>query len=121
MTSISWPWPDSTITRSIDGDSIEARVSRDIGFHGVVIFLQKMRLNRINTPPGSTDLGKQATAFVVSKVTGVLVDIETTGSYKYRDEWMAEVTLPDGSNLSDALVAAGLAVYWSGIGPRPGG
>jgi endonuclease YncB( thermonuclease family) len=34
---------------------------------------------------------------------------------------MAEVTLSDGENLSDALVAAGLAFYWGGTGPRPGG
>jgi endonuclease YncB( thermonuclease family) len=121
MTAIAWPWPGSTITRVIDGDSFVATVSRDLGFHGIAMFDQKMRLGRINCPPKGTDVGDRATAFAVSKVTGVIVDIETTGPYTYRDEWMAEVTLPDGSNLSDALVAAGLALYWNGQGPRPGG
>ena len=122
MTAISWPWPGSTITRVIDGDSIVARVSRDIGFHGVATFEQKLRLNRINAAPASTDPGTRATAFVVAHTTpGVVVDITTEKPYKYGDEWMAEVTLPDGSNLSDALVAAGLALYWDGTGPRPGG
>jgi endonuclease YncB( thermonuclease family) len=121
MTAIAWPWPGSTITRVIDGDSFVATVSRDIGFHGVTTFEQKLRLNRINTPPKGTDVGDRATAFVIAAVTGVIVNIETTGPYAWRDEWMAEVTLPDGTNLSDALVTAGLALYWNGQGPRPGG
>jgi endonuclease YncB( thermonuclease family) len=123
--SISWQWPGSTIVRVIDGDSFVARVSRDLGFHGVATFEQKMRLNRINTPPKSTAIGAQATAFVMGNVSNsggpLVVNIETTGAYKYGDEWMAEVTLPNGVNLSDALVTAGLAQYWSGNGPRPGG
>ena len=127
MTAIAWLWPGSTITRVIDGDSFVATVSRDLGFHGVATFGQKMRLNRINTPPAGTEIGDAATAFVLAKVmpgvigTAAVVGIETVGAYKYRDEWMAEVTLPDGSNLSDALVTAGLALYWNGQGPRPGG
>jgi endonuclease YncB( thermonuclease family) len=119
--SISWQWPGSTIVRVIDGDSFVARVSRDLGFHGVATFEQKMRLNRINTPPKSTDIGTRATNFVHDYAMGQLVNIETTGAYKYGDEWMGEVTLADGVNLSDMLVSAGLAVYWSGNGPRPGG
>jgi len=121
MTAIAWLWPGSTITRVIDGDSIVARVTRDIGFHGVATFEQHMRLNRINAAPLTTDPGARAATFVTSKVTGAIVDITTEKPYKYGDSWMAEVTLPDGSNLSDALVAAGLALYWDGTGPRPGG
>ena len=122
MIAAPWLWPGSTITRVIDGDSFVATVTRDLGFHGTATFSQHMRLDRINCPPKGTDVGDRATAFVVAKVTpGVVVDIETTGPYAWRDEWMAEVTLPDGSNLSDALVTAGLALYWNGQGPRPGG
>ena len=122
MTAIAWPWPGSTITRVKDGDSFVATVTRDLGFHGTATFSQNMRLDRINCPPKGTDVGDAATAFVLSKVTpGVIVNIETTGPYAWRDEWMAEVTLPDGSNLSDALVTAGLALYWNGQGSRPGG
>ena len=121
MTAIPWPWPGSTITRVKDGDSNVATVHRDLGFHGVATFSQNMRLDRINCPPKGTDVGDRATAFVVAHTAGVIVDIETTGPYAWRDEWMAEVTLPDGTNLSDALVAASLALYWNGQGPRPGG
>jgi endonuclease YncB( thermonuclease family) len=54
-------------------------------------------------------------------IPSVPVLIETVKAYKYGDEWMAEVTLPDGRNVSDALVAAGVAQWWDGQGPRPGG
>jgi len=87
VTAAPWSWPASTIVRVVDGDSIVARLTRDIGFHGTVTFDQHLRLNRINASPASTDLGKQATAFVTAKT----------------------------------LVAAGLAFYWDGTGPRPGG
>jgi len=121
MIAAPWLWPGSTITRVIDGDSFVATVTRDLGFHGTATFSQHMRLDRINCPPKGTDVGDRATLSVIAQTKGVLVNIETTGPYAWRDEWMAEVTLPDGSNLSDALVAAGLALYWNGQGPRPGG
>jgi endonuclease YncB( thermonuclease family) len=121
MTVISWAWPASTIVRIIDGDSFIAEVHRDLGFHGTATFLQKMRLNRINCPPATSDKGRAATVQSGVLMIGQVVSIETTGAYKFGDEWMAEVTLLDGRNVSDALVAAGVAVYWDGNGPRPGG
>jgi endonuclease YncB( thermonuclease family) len=121
MTGISWAWPASKVVRIIDGDSFTAEVHRDLGFHGTATFLQKMRLNRINASPVKTDAGTRATAAVSALMLNQPVLIETTGAYKFGDEWMAEVTLLDGRNVSDALVAAGVAVYWDGNGPRPGG
>ncbi len=120
MSITRWLWPNSTIVRVIDGDSIVASVSRDLGFHGTATFQQKMRLNRINTPPASTTEGEAATTALGELTTRPLL-IETVGPYKYRDAWMAEITLDDGRNVSDALVAGGFAVYWDGNGPRPGG
>lgn len=121
MPNTIWTWPNSMVNHIIDGDSFVAMVTRDIGFHGTVSYLQKLRLNRINTPPAKTDLGIAATAETTKLLTGGPVYIETVSPYKYRDEWMAEVTLPDGRNLSDVLVAGGFAFYWDGTGPRPGG
>lgn len=117
---MTWDWPGSTITRVVDGDTIVARLSRDIGFHGVATFEQRLRLNRINTAPASTERGRAATQ-MVSSHTGAQVDITTVKPYKYGDEWMAEVVLVVGVNLSDALLEAGLANLWDGHGPRPGG
>lgn len=124
MTAAVWTWPGSTVTRIIDGDSLTATVTRDLGFHGTATFAVRLRLNRINTPPASTDAGKLATRMATVLLVAdppVQVLIETVGPYKYGDEWMAEITLPDGRNVSDALVAGGWAVYWDGNGPRPGG
>lgn len=121
MSDQPWTWPGSTVTRVIDGDSIVAKLTRDIGFHGATTFEQKLRLNRINAAPINTIDGAHAKAFVHDHATGALVEVITTKAYKYGDEWMAEVTLADGTNLSDALVAAGLALYWDGTGSRPGG
>lgn len=134
-----WQWPRSMVTRVVDGDSFMALVTRqltieipaqDLGFHGQVgpttltlpvRFPVKLRLNRINAKPATTADGKRATAMAIALLTLTLVDIETVGPYKYGDEWMAEVTLDDARNVSDALVKAGMAVYWDGTGPRPGG
>jgi endonuclease YncB( thermonuclease family) len=115
---MDWDWPGSTIVRVIDGDSLVAEVHRDLGFNGVATFRQKLRLNRINAKPAKTPEGKQATAAVIGLVTDP-VHIVTVGPYKFGDEWMAEVTLPDGRNLSDVLVGLRLAVPWDGTGPRP--
>lgn len=127
MTDTGWLWPNSVITNVIDGDTFDARVRRDMGFGGVVEFIVRLRLNRINAPAKSTAVGKQAKAAVVSAALEKVVLIQTLKPYAYGGpdtspgEWMAEVTLADGTNLSDSLVAAGLAFPWDGKGPRPGG
>jgi endonuclease YncB( thermonuclease family) len=113
-----WAWPGSCVISVTDGDTIKARLTRDLGFNGIATFEQKLRLNRINAPKVSTFAGKKARARVLELVAG-RVDIETVGPYKYGDEWMAEIHLQDGRNLSDVLVGEGLAVYWDGTGPRP--
>lgn len=122
-----WEWPDTVISRVLDGDSFDATVTRDIGFEGRASFPIRLRLNRINTDPVRTDRGFRAKARVLALTAGVRVTITTVRGYKYgapagtTGEWMAEVLLPDGRNLSDLLVVEGLAVYWTGQGPRPDG
>lgn len=124
MSDTSWLWPDSVITAVIDGDTIDARLTRDIGFGGVTTFVVRLRLNRINAPAKSTAVGKKAKA-AVEIYLGKKVLIETLKPYKYGGpdtspgEWMAEVTTPSGINLSDGLVAMGYAVPWNGEGVRP--
>jgi endonuclease YncB( thermonuclease family) len=122
-----WLWPNSVITRVIDGDTVDVSVTRDIGFEGVVTFPIRLRLNRIDTGPAKTVQGMRAKVRVLTLTAGALVHITTGKGYKYgapqgrTGEWMAEVLLPDGRNLSDLLVAESLAAYWEGQGPRPGG
>lgn len=122
-----WTWPDSVIARVVDGDSVDALLTRDIGFEGKVAFPVRLRLNRINADPVKSDKGFRAKARVLAETAGVRVQIATGKGYKYgapegkTGEWMAEIVLPDGRNLSDLLVAEGLACYWNGQGPRPDG
>jgi endonuclease YncB( thermonuclease family) len=122
-----WKWPATTITRVVDGDTVDAYVMRDLGFGGWATLPVRLRLNRIDAPRDSTVRGQQCAERVRAEVLGVLLDVDTVKTYKYGGpddrvgEYMAEVTLPDGRNLSDLLVAEGLATYWDGVGPRPGG
>jgi endonuclease YncB( thermonuclease family) len=124
MTDTGWLWPNSVITNVVDGDTIDARLTRDIGFGGTTTFVVRLRLNRINAPAKSSAVGKKALAAVNTHV-GETVTIETRKPYKFGGpdkspgEWMAEVTLSDGTNLSDWLVTNYLAVLWDGEGPRP--
>jgi prepilin-type processing-associated H-X9-DG protein len=122
--SLIWTWPNSTLSRVVDGDTFVANVTRalDFGFHVTIQGSApiKMRLNRINSSPAGTPSGDAATAAATALLQGVLL-IETVGPYKYGDEWMAEVTTASGVNVSDAMVTGGNALYWDGHGPRPGG
>jgi endonuclease YncB( thermonuclease family) len=122
-----WLWPNSVITRVIDGDTADICLTRDIGFEGTVTFPIRLRLNRINAEPVKSPRGMRAKARVLALTAGALLHITTGKGYKYgapkdkTGEWMAEVLLPDGRNLSDLLVDEGLATYWDGQGPRPDG
>lgn len=109
------------VIRVIDGDSIEARLTKDIGFHGAVSFIQRLRLNRINSKPIKTLEGQDASRFLTEllKPNMSLVDMVTIKPYKYGDEWMVEITLKDGRNVSDEMVQNAMAVYWDGVGTRP--
>jgi len=124
MTDIGWLWPNSVITNVVDGDTIDARLTRDIGFGGTTTFIVRLRLNRINAPAKSTMAGAKAKA-TIEGLLGQTVTIETRKPYKYGGpdsspgEWMAEVTTSGGVNLSDLLVELGHAVPWDGKGTRP--
>lgn len=127
-STVPWSWPNPSLTRVIDGDSLVMRLTKvttiDIGFHGTVShqvdFDQKLRLNRVNAPKASSAAGKTATAYLTNLLTTVGLGNDTiTETYKYGDEWMVEITLKDGTNVSDVMVSSGHAVYWNGEGPRP--
>jgi endonuclease YncB( thermonuclease family) len=123
----AWSWPASRVLRVIDGDTLDALVRRDIGFGGWVQLPVRLRLARINAPKGSTPDGAAARDYLISllPVPPATVDLTTLKPYLYGGvdgevgEWVAEVTLPDGRVVSDAMVAAGHAVLWDGRGPRP--
>jgi endonuclease YncB( thermonuclease family) len=120
-----WVWPNTRVVRVLDGDTLDIEVIRDIGFEGKVIFPVRVRVNRINAPALSSVAGKVARDRVVALLGTATVNVTTLRGYKYgaptdrTGAWMAEVVLPDGTNLSDTLVTEGHAVYWDGTGARP--
>lgn len=127
-----WHWPDATIPSVTDGDTLDAQVSKalDVGFGGTTStgFRVRLRLARINAPAKSTAQGAAAGAWLAGLLLSLpSVDLVTLDAYKFGGpqyspgEWMCEVTLPDGRNVSDLAVSLGFAVYWDGVGPRPGG
>lgn len=130
---LPWSFEGAVCKRVVDGDTQDFLLSRtdrvDVGFHVSLELTssseQRLRLNRINCPPADTTEGEAATAYVTARLLGTTTapaeSVLIVHTYKYGDEWMAEVVMADGSNLSDDLVTAGLAVYWDGEGPRPGG
>lgn len=107
-----------------DGDTFSAVVTKpdlDFGFHVFVHAQaqQKFRLNRCNAAPIGTDSGAGAAAYLKSLLDGVPLSLLSVGSYKYGDEWMAEVTLPDGRNVTDVMIAEQWAAPWDGRSAQP--
>jgi endonuclease YncB( thermonuclease family) len=123
----AWSWPDSRILRVVDGDTLDALVRVPIGFGGWVQLPVRLRLARINAPAASTVGGGLARAYLISllPVPPATVNLTTLKPYKYGGvdgqvgDWVAEVTLPDGRNVSDEMVTAGHAAPWNGSGSRP--
>jgi endonuclease YncB( thermonuclease family) len=122
---MTWEWPNSTVVRLVDGDTFDALLTRDLGFGGHVTFTVRLRLARINCPPLETTPGRLAAQAAFVLLMGAPVHITTLKPYKFGGpvespgEWMAEVVLANGRNVSDELVAQGHAVLWDGTGARP--
>lgn len=134
------------VTDVVDGDTIDALVVEDCAFGRQLVSRVRLRLARINAAKGPTGTGTAATAFLRVTLLEipernprlVVQSLTTLKPYKYggpnkdypafaqggpKDyggEYMVEVELADGTNVSDAMVAAGCALYWDGTGPRPG-
>lgn len=90
---------------------------------GLEVFLhgQKLRLAHCNAPELATPAGVAARNWVVARMpigTQVTIDtIHAEGDKEKFGRWLMVVTLPDGTDLATALIAAGQAVPYEG-GPR---
>jgi micrococcal nuclease len=95
----------ATILRVVDADTLDMEV--DMGFH--VTSRQRFRLARIDAPEMKTAEGKAAKARVetlLAEAASCVISTEKGDSF---GRWIAEVVLPSGVNLSDWLLAEGLA------------
>ncbi len=86
-----------------DGDTISVLV------HGNV---RKIRLNGVDCPEKTQAFGQQAKLFTSKKSFSKTVKIVSTGHDRYR-RFLADVILPDGSNLNDLLLEHGYAWWYS--------
>lgn len=125
-----WIWVDSIVTNVVDGDTVDAELVRDIGFHGTMTFRQRLRLARIDAwpydklHPERTPKGTEAREYVLTSTGNTSCTIVTYKPYAYGDEWMCEIFLPGPSggadvSLSDLMLTLGHALPYDGRGPRP--
>ena len=107
--SVDYKWR-ARVTRIVDGDTFDAEVDR--GFRD--FSRMRFRVLDLDTPEtfrprNDAELahGKEATILAESLLDGVDVVIEThkAGSF---GRWLAKVTLPDGSDFAETMIAAGM-------------
>jgi len=127
----------ATIVVLHDGDTIDvsivlwkarlrAKGDIDLGFNvhrspaGIILERQSVRLYGCNAPELATPAGKAALAFLetVLKV-GDVVTLLSHGWDKYGGRIDGAVTLPDGRDLTQVMIAAGHAAPWDGQGVKP--
>lgn len=105
----------AVVTDVHDGDTFT--LTLDLGFY-VAMSVQKLRLAHVNAPELATPAGKVARQWVVDHMpVGTVVTVDTVkaeGEKEKFGRWLAMVTLPDGTDLGTALVAAGQAVPYEG-------
>jgi len=103
---------NAKVTDVYDGDSFTCDI--DLGF-GVCLRGQKVRVARINTAEirGGTAETKAAARVARDRVKLLILDqtvrLRTDKDKGKFGRWVAEVTTPDGDNLSDLLLDEGLA------------
>ena len=112
----------AVITGIHDGDTYDVDIGMPIieDVHSDIV-----RLNGFDCPENTTDIGKQATAFVQKIIpigTQVLLTTQTISWKKEKREkygrLLANVMTPNG-DLAALLASQGLARPYSGEGPKP--
>jgi micrococcal nuclease len=107
-----------TVTHDVDGDTLDLQI--DLGFS--ISVQQRVRLLGLNAAERFTPAGKAAIAFVQAWLAkhGPVFTVTTQKDEKDKyGRYLADITSPDGANLNDDLIAAGMAAPWDGKGPAP--
>jgi len=108
----TWTVP-GTVLEVHDGDTI--KVALDLGWH--ITYTASIRLAGVNAPELATPAGPPAREFVDGLLpAGTAVTVVSHSLDKY-GRVLGNVTLPDGRDLSAAVIAAGMGVPYDG-GPR---
>ena len=108
----------ATVTAIHDADTYTLDI--DLGLEAW-LHNQKLRLAHANAPELPTPAGKAALVWVQHLMpvgTAVVIDtIKAQGDKEKYGRWLAQVTLPDGTDLADTMIAVGQVVPYEG-GPR---
>jgi len=106
----------ATVVSVYDGDTMTLDV--DLGFY--VRVRMACRLLGINAPELRDEGGRVArdTLRALCPV-GVGVTVKSVKPDKYGGRFDGTVTLPDGRDVSQLLIAARVAAPWDGNGPKP--
>lgn len=93
------------VLRVVDGDTLVLRV--DLGWH--VSIVGHVRLRGVNCPELDTASGSEAADYVRGLLGDPSVTVATHKPAPGRSfaRYLADVRLPDGSDLADLIVAAG--------------
>ena len=103
-----------------DGDT--CHVDIDLGF-GMILSAYDLkgapviscRIYGINAPELATDAGKTARAYALQLCPpGTYVQVLSYNWDKYGGRFDGAITLPDGLDFGDAMIAAGQAVHYGG-------
>lgn len=124
----------ATVLAVHDGDTFKLDVDlgpwrhadQDFGMHVFVEgrrlkIHETVRLARCNAPELATPEGQVALGQLLAMMpvgTAVIAQTHVDETEKY-GRLLAEVTLPDGSNVTDRMIAGGWAAPWDGHGPKP--
>jgi micrococcal nuclease len=105
----------ATVTAIHDGDTYTLDIDLGLNVH---LTDQKLRLAHANAPELPTPEGQAARLWVAATMpinTIVTIDtIKATGEKEKFGRWLAQVTLPDGTDLATTMIAAGHAVPYEG-------
>lgn len=110
--------PYVAIVRSVtDGDTL--RVDIDKGMSDWTLNFP-LRLNGCNAAEHSTEAGKAAKLNLTGLLpSGTKLVITTVKDYKYGGEYVADVYLPDGTDIIQKLIDEQWAAEWNGNGKAP--
>jgi len=107
----------ATVVRVVDGDSIivDLDLGRRIWVRDAPHRLAGIAARELKMPGGVEARNNLSTLLPV----GALVTLRSLRPYKYGDSYMAQITLSDGTDLCNRLIADGWALPWDGRGSQP--
>lgn len=103
---------DCTIIRVVDGDTIDAELTCDVGFRCRPVWRFRLQLLHARCP-SPRNLATRAEGQAAAQFTSDWLAAEPVVAVTHRPDgwgrWLADIRRADGSSLAAALVEAGLA------------